>query len=77
MPILLGSKHQLSNYRVQFLGIEMPVFPYVYILHAFILFFSFFSGHNILVKMGKLSPLQTRKYMQSYIKPGLTMIDIW
>ena len=77
MLILLGSKHHLSNYCVQSLGIEMPVFPYVYILACINPFFLFFSGHNILVKMGKLSPLQTRKYMQSYIKPGLTMIDIW
>ena len=34
-------------------------------------------GNNIHVKTGTFSPLQTRKYVQSFIKPGMTMIDIW
>ena len=34
-------------------------------------------GNNMHVNTGTFSPLQTRKYVQSFIKPGMTMIDIW
>ena len=39
--------------------------------------FSFCMCGNMHVNTSTFSPLQTRKYVQSFIKPGMTMIDIW